>query len=96
MLHSEPLCVEGVSIVATEQIADMNETIEASGKDRPLRDDIRLLGRIPGDTVREQEGGAVFDIVERIRQTSISARFAALPSIRTRVGALISTCDRIQ
>jgi phosphoenolpyruvate carboxylase len=49
----------------------MNETIEDSGKDRPLRDDIRLLGRILGDTVREQEGGAVFDIVERIRQTSI-------------------------
>ena len=71
MLHNEPWCVEGVSIVATEQIADMNETIEDSGKDRPLRDDIRLLGRILGDTVREQEGGAVFDIVERIRQTSI-------------------------
>jgi phosphoenolpyruvate carboxylase len=36
-----------------------------------LRDDIRLLGRILGDTVRDQEGGAVFDLVERIRQTSI-------------------------
>jgi phosphoenolpyruvate carboxylase len=71
MLHKEPLCVEGVSIVAKEQIADRNEIIEGSGKDRPLRDDIRLLGRILGDTVREQEGGAVFDIVERIRQTSI-------------------------
>ncbi len=43
-------------------------------KDRPLRDDIRLLGRILGDTVREQEGDAVFDIVERIRQTSIRFR----------------------
>ena len=63
--------MRGASIVATEQIADMNETIEGSGKDRPLRDDIRLLGRILGDTVREQEGEAVFDIVERIRQTSI-------------------------
>ncbi len=40
-------------------------------KDFPLRDDIRLLGRILGDTIREQEGEAVFDIVERIRQTSI-------------------------
>ena len=57
--------------MATEQIADMNETNEGSGKDRPLRDDIRLLGRILGDTIREQEGEAVFDIVERIRQTSI-------------------------
>ncbi|MFS8036058.1 phosphoenolpyruvate carboxylase [Xanthobacter sp. AM11] len=40
-------------------------------KDLPLRDDIRLLGRILGDTVREQEGDAVFDMVEGIRQTSI-------------------------
>src|SRR5690349_5779260 len=40
-------------------------------KDFPLRDDIRLLGRILGDTIREQEGEAAFEIVERIRQTSI-------------------------
>ncbi len=40
-------------------------------KDRPLRDDIRLLGRLLGDTVREQEGEAIFAIVEQIRQTSI-------------------------
>jgi hypothetical protein len=37
------LCaLRGASIAAREQIADMNETIEGSGKDRPLRDDIRL------------------------------------------------------
>ncbi len=40
-------------------------------KDFPLRDDIRLLGRLLGDTIRQQEGEAVFEIVERIRQTSI-------------------------
>jgi phosphoenolpyruvate carboxylase len=40
-------------------------------KDQPLREDIRLLGRILGDTVREQEGEEIFAIVEKIRQTSI-------------------------
>jgi phosphoenolpyruvate carboxylase len=40
-------------------------------KDLPLRDDIRLLGRVLGDTIREQEGEAAFEMVERIRQTSI-------------------------
>src|ERR1700738_3221067 len=35
-----------------------------------LRTDIRLLGRILGDTGRAQEGADVFDLVERIRQTS--------------------------
>jgi phosphoenolpyruvate carboxylase len=40
----------------------------------PLRDDIRLLGRLLGDTVREQEGSASFDLVERVRQSSIAFR----------------------
>jgi phosphoenolpyruvate carboxylase len=44
---------------------------DASEKDAPLRDDIRLLGRILGDTVREQEGEEVFELVEQIRQASI-------------------------
>src|SRR3984885_12639004 len=40
-------------------------------EDTRLRNDIRLLGRILGDTVRDQEGADAFDLVERIRQTSI-------------------------
>lgn len=46
-------------------------TNEKEDKDRPLREDIRLLGRLLGDCVREQEGEDVFDIIENIRQTSI-------------------------
>jgi phosphoenolpyruvate carboxylase len=49
-------------------------TIETEEKDLLLREDIRLLGRILGDTVREQSGEAVFSIVERIRQTSVRFR----------------------
>ena len=44
---------------------------DAPEKDAPLREDIRLLGRILGDTVREQEGEEVFELVEQIRQASI-------------------------
>src|SRR6476659_7605451 len=40
-------------------------------EDARLRTDIRLLGRILGDSVRDQEGDEVVDLVERIRQTSI-------------------------
>ena len=40
-------------------------------KDEPLREDIRFLGRILGDVVREQEGEYAFDIIEKIRKTSI-------------------------
>src|ERR1700730_7491458 len=51
-----------------------SDAIGTEDKDLPLRDDIRLLGRILGDTVREQGGGAVFGTVEHIRQSSVSFR----------------------
>src|SRR5437763_8749142 len=47
------------------------EEAQALEEDARLRNDIRLLGRILGDTVRDQEGADAFDLVERIRQTSI-------------------------
>jgi phosphoenolpyruvate carboxylase len=47
---------------------------EADDKDLPLREDIRLLGRILGDTIREQSGDAAFEVVENIRQNSVRFR----------------------
>jgi phosphoenolpyruvate carboxylase len=43
-------------------------------KDAPLKEDIRLLGRLLGDVLRDQEGEAVFDVVETIRQTAVRFR----------------------
>ena len=43
-------------------------------KDAPLRDDIRLLGRVLGDTLREQHGEAAFELIERTRQMAIRFR----------------------
>ncbi|MBS0555765.1 MAG: phosphoenolpyruvate carboxylase, partial [Proteobacteria bacterium] len=43
-------------------------------KDQALRDDVRLLGRLLGETVREREGDVVFDTIERIRRDSIRFR----------------------
>lgn len=39
--------------------------------ERILRDDIRFLGTILGDTIREQEGQATYDLIEKIRQLSV-------------------------
>jgi phosphoenolpyruvate carboxylase len=39
-----------------------------------LREDIRLLGRVLGETLRRQEGDTMFDVVERIRRTAIRFR----------------------
>jgi phosphoenolpyruvate carboxylase len=40
------------------------------GGDAPLRADIRLLGRVLGDVIRDQAGDSVFDLVERTRVES--------------------------
>src|ERR1700738_659280 len=55
----------------TDLRSNRAEEASALEEDARLRNDIRLLGRILGDTVRDQEGADVFDLVERIRQTSI-------------------------
>jgi phosphoenolpyruvate carboxylase len=57
---------------------------EATDRDeRALREDIRFLGRLLGDTIREQAGTEVFALVERIRQTAIHYRRAHdLPSLK--------------
>jgi phosphoenolpyruvate carboxylase len=43
-------------------------------KDLPLVEDIRLLGRILGDVIREQEGKTAFELIEQIRQLSVAFR----------------------
>jgi phosphoenolpyruvate carboxylase len=55
----------------TDLRSNRADEAQATEEDARLRTDIRLLGRILGDTVRDQEGADVFDLVERIRQTSI-------------------------
>ncbi|MGY0196017.1 phosphoenolpyruvate carboxylase [Leptothrix sp. BB-4] len=47
---------------------------DAAEKNRPLVEDIRLLGRILGDTIREQEGQDAYDLIERVRQLSVAFR----------------------
>jgi phosphoenolpyruvate carboxylase len=47
---------------------------EAAAKNKPLIEDIRLLGRILGEVIREQEGKAAFELIERVRQLSVAYR----------------------
>jgi phosphoenolpyruvate carboxylase len=43
-------------------------------KDEALREDIRMLGRVLGDTLRDLEGEAAFELIERIRRSSVAFR----------------------
>ncbi len=67
----------------------MSERAPDTNKDEPLRNDIRRLGRTLGDTVREQEGAAVFDIVERVRQTAVRFARDGDPAARAELAALL-------
>ncbi|MEY4536674.1 MAG: hypothetical protein RL171_825, partial [Pseudomonadota bacterium] len=42
--------------------------------EKPLVEDIRLLGRILGDVIREQEGAAAYELIEKIRKLSVAFR----------------------
>lgn len=53
---------------------DRNQVLPAVDKESPLREDIRLLGRLLGETLREQEGDDTFNLIEQIRQTAIRFR----------------------
>lgn len=45
-----------------------------SSKDLPLREDVRMLGRILGETILEQEGEASFQMVENVRRAAVRFR----------------------
>ncbi len=47
---------------------------DISSKDLPFREDVRLLGRILGDTLREQEGEETFQLVETVRRSAVRFR----------------------
>ncbi|HET6736030.1 phosphoenolpyruvate carboxylase [Mycobacterium sp.] len=57
----------------------------------PMRDDIRLLGAILGDTVREQNGEEVFDLIERARIESFRVRRSEID--RTELAGMFDGID---
>src|SRR5262245_11541398 len=63
--------LEVVIGLSTQQTMQSLNRTEPADKDAPLRYDIRLLGRILGDTIRLHEGERVFDVIEAIRQIAI-------------------------
>ena len=50
---------------------DAEDHFDEADKDAPLRADIRRLGRILGDVVRDQEGSETFALIEQVRRTAL-------------------------
>jgi phosphoenolpyruvate carboxylase len=72
------------------------EITAGADKDAPLKEDIRLLGRLLGDVLRDQEGDAVFDVVETIRQTAVRFRREDDPKAGEELDALLHKLTRNQ
>ena len=79
-----------------------NSSIQAASvpgsddKDAPLFADIRLLGRLLGDVIRDQEGSAVFELIERIRQLSIRLHRNEDAEARQELEGLLNNLTREQ
>ena len=59
----------------TDRLAEL-EARTGEAKQAPLRRDIRSLGALLGEVLREQAGDALFDAVESLRRTAIARRDA--------------------
>ena len=82
-----------VKSIMTRAIDQVGIDVAENGdKDSPLRDDIRLLGRMLGDTVRAQEGKVIFELIEDIRRSSVAFHRNDDVSARTELEA---TLDRL-
>ena len=49
-------------------------TKAAKDNERPLVEDIRLLGRLLGEVIREQDGVAAYELIEQVRKLSVAFR----------------------
>src|SRR3954465_6694725 len=77
--------------VALAPIGSVRRTPGGRGGTGPVREDIRLLGAILGDTVREQNGEEAFDLVERARVESFRVRRSEID--RTQMARMFDAID---
>src|SRR5688572_31239976 len=69
---------------------------EDAEKGRQLIEDVRLLGRILGEVIREQEGADTFELIERIRQLSVAYRLKHDAGAGEKLDALLKSLSDLQ
>ena len=81
---------------AAKATATTKARSKAQDKDAPLKEDIRLLGRLLGEVIRHQEGETVYEIVETIRQTAVKFRRDTDPQAGADLDRLLKKLTRDQ
>ena len=79
--------VEGAANVMAS--ARARPTGGSRNNERPLVEDIRLLGRILGDVIRAQEGVAAYALIENVRKLSVAFRRDADPKTDSALKTLL-------
>lgn len=62
------------SKITRDKTSAISAAKNSRSNEMPLVDDIRLLGRILGDVIREQEGRDAYELVEQVRKLSVAFR----------------------
>ncbi len=75
--------------MSIEPISEKTQTREIAN---PLSNDIRLLGNLLGNVIREQHGEAAFDMVEKVRAVA-KARRSGDPKAASELTRIISNID---
>ncbi|MCZ2290432.1 MAG: phosphoenolpyruvate carboxylase [Burkholderiales bacterium] len=79
-----------------ERTAAPDARAQAAAKNRPLVEDIRLLGRILGEVILEQEGRAAYQLVERVRQLAVAYRLKSDAGAGRELGRLLKSLSADQ
>ena len=58
----------------TKEPTPAKASARSRDNERPLLEDIRLLGRLLGDVIREQDGVAAYELIEQVRKLSVAFR----------------------
>ena len=74
LLRAVPNCLHLTKTMSTDTHSPSPPIKRSRDSERPLIDDIRLLGRLLGEVIREQEGASAFELIEQIRKLSVSFR----------------------
>jgi len=68
----------------------------AAQKHDALREDIRFLGRILGDVIREQAGEKIFDVVETVRRLAVQFRRGTDPDAGAKMNRALNRLSPVQ
>jgi len=86
--------VTQIKQVPQNPLSDKNRARD--DKDQPLFEDIRFLGRLLGEVVREQDGDAVYEVVETVRQRAVKFRREDDSAAAQQLEKLLNTLSRDQ